>query len=106
MSDTDEETSPFEFNHDSEVENETFSRKHHKSCKDQSSVWAVLCVAVVIVAMLAFVGLAVRISNRSTQESNGELSDPNDSQEASGELPSDPYERALALLTDYPLVDG
>ena len=104
MSDSDE-TTPFEFNLDSDSETETVTRKQkrHSYCKDRHSTWAILCGAVVIVALLAFVGLAVRISKTTTQEST---SDPHDTQEGSGELPSDPLERALALLCDYPVVDG
>ena len=78
----------------SDVETKASTRKRRRYCKDQHPVWAVLCGAVVIVASVAFAGLAVRISKIETQ--NGSV----------GELPSDPYKRALALLTDYPPVDG
>lgn len=124
MSDSDE-TTPFEFNLDSDAETETIARKRRSYCKGRHSAWALLCGAVMIVALLALVGLAVRISN--TQESAGNL---HDAQEGSGELPSctrgdgkeltsctqggssaeqlpsDPLERALALMRDFPLVDG
>lgn len=59
-------------------------------------VVAVAILLSLIVACVATV-LGVRLSSRTRPGNSGANSPP---------LPSDPYERAAALLNDYPVIDG
>ena len=76
------------------VETKTSTRKHiYKSRLDQYLLLAVLSCVVVAGAALAWLAVQVRIGKIEIQTGQKEL-------------PRDPYNRALALLTEYPPVDG
>ena len=91
---SDEKTSPFELSLGSDVGTKTTTRKHYyKSRMDQHLLLAVLSCVIVAGVALAWLAVQVQISKI-------------ESQTQKAELPRDPYNRALALLTEYPLVDG